>query len=201
RIHVVEEGENLYRIGLLYGLPWLVIDEYNGLSEPDQISVGQELRIPPSGEPAEEATPESANPGAVAAGSALETADARPMAGIGAAPEEKVVITSSAAVHIVEPGETLFSISTRYGAIWAQVAEANGLATPNQIYAGQILKIPADIPGPTPVFRHQVHAGETLARIAGQYGVALADLADANGLAAPFVIYRGQLLVIPDLNE
>jgi LysM repeat protein len=202
RIHVVVAGENLYRIGLQYGLSWVVIAEYNGLSDPNQISVGQELRIPPSDEPASGATPESTNPSdAVAAGPALEPAGVRAAAGTGAVPKEKVVITASAAVHLVGPGETLYSISTRYGANWAQVAEANGLVTPNQIYAGQMLKIPADIPGPAPVFTHQVHAGETLARIAAQYDVALADLADANGLAAPYIIFRGQLLIIPGMDD
>jgi LysM repeat protein len=189
RIHIVVAGENLYRIGLQYGLSWVVIAEYNGLSDPNQISVGQELRIPPPDEPASEATPVSSDPsGAV-------------VTGTGAVPEEKVVITASAAVHLVGAGETLYGISARYGAHWAQVAEANGLATPNQIYAGQMLKIPADIPGPAPVFTHQVHADETLARIAAQYGVALADLANVNGLAAPYVIFRGQLLIIPGMDD
>ncbi len=48
RIHVVQPGENLYRIGLQYGLSWVAIAEYNGITNPDAISAGQELRIPPS---------------------------------------------------------------------------------------------------------------------------------------------------------
>jgi LysM repeat protein len=48
RIHVVQAGENLYRIGLLYGLSWVAIAEYNGIVDPNAITVGQELRIPPS---------------------------------------------------------------------------------------------------------------------------------------------------------
>jgi LysM repeat protein len=46
--HVVQAGENLYRIGLLYGLSWVAIAEYNGITDPNTITVGQELRIPPS---------------------------------------------------------------------------------------------------------------------------------------------------------
>ena len=46
-IHVVQPGENLYRIGLKYGLSWVAIAEYNGLANADAITVGQELRIPP----------------------------------------------------------------------------------------------------------------------------------------------------------
>ena len=48
RIHVVQPGENLYRIGLKYGLSWMAIAEYNGITNPNAISAGQELRIPPS---------------------------------------------------------------------------------------------------------------------------------------------------------
>lgn len=47
-IHVVQPGENLYRIGLQYGVSWVAIAEYNGITDPDAISAGQELRIPPS---------------------------------------------------------------------------------------------------------------------------------------------------------
>lgn len=63
RIHIVAAGENLYRIGLQYGLSWVAIADYNGLADPDQISVGQELRIPPSPTVTPEiATPEAAIP-------------------------------------------------------------------------------------------------------------------------------------------
>lgn len=45
-IHIVQPGENLYQIGLLYNLTWQVIADYNGITNPDAIDVGQELRIP-----------------------------------------------------------------------------------------------------------------------------------------------------------
>jgi len=44
--HVVQVGENLYRIGLLYGLPWTVIADANGISDPKSVYVGQTLIIP-----------------------------------------------------------------------------------------------------------------------------------------------------------
>lgn len=45
-IHVVQPGETLYQIGLLYGLAWQAIAEYNDIANPDAIDVGQEIRIP-----------------------------------------------------------------------------------------------------------------------------------------------------------
>lgn len=44
--HVVQSGENLYRIGLLYGLPWTVIATANGISDPRALYAGQILIIP-----------------------------------------------------------------------------------------------------------------------------------------------------------
>ena len=105
------------------------------------------------------------------------------------------------AVVAVAAGDTLYGISRQYGVDWAQVAEANGLATPNQLYPGQLLKIPPDVPGPTPEFNHRVHNGETLSSLARQYGLSADELAAANGLSTPYTIYSGQMLVIPSDEE
>lgn len=48
RIHVVQAGENLYRIGLQYGISWTVLAEYNNLTNANDLEVGQQLRIPPT---------------------------------------------------------------------------------------------------------------------------------------------------------
>jgi LysM repeat protein len=48
RIHVVKEGENLFRIALQYGLTYQQLATYNGITDPASIFVGQELRIPAS---------------------------------------------------------------------------------------------------------------------------------------------------------
>ena len=160
-IHVVQPGENLYRIGLQYGLSWVDIAEYNGILDPNAIFAGQEIRIPP--QPA-------------------------------TAPESSSL---APAVVTVSPGDTLYEIAKQAGVGWNLIAEANGLAAPNHIYAGQKLKIPADAPGPAVAFSHHVHRGETLSGIARQYGVLPAALAEANGLATPYVIFPGQELAIP----
>jgi LysM repeat protein len=44
--HVVQEGENLYRIALQYGVTWQQLAEFNGITNPDSVFVGQVLRIP-----------------------------------------------------------------------------------------------------------------------------------------------------------
>jgi LysM repeat protein len=42
----------------------------------------------------------------------------------------------------VAPGETLYSIATRYGTSSDALAAANGLSNPNQLFVGQVLYLP-----------------------------------------------------------
>ena len=46
RVHSVQAGENLYRIGLLYGCTVAQLVEHNGLTNPDSLEIGQQIRIP-----------------------------------------------------------------------------------------------------------------------------------------------------------
>lgn len=194
-IHVVQPGENLYRIGLKYGISWVVIAEYNGIANADALSAGQELRIPPTPTP----TPETDSAGPEEDEITLSDVPTAEAIAEGMPPADPAPIISSAAEDTVTvaAGDTLYDIARRYGISWEQVAEANGLAAPNQIFAGQVLKIPADVPGPTHAFTHQVRRGDTLAGIARQYGLATTALAEANGLTIPYVIFPGQEITIP----
>jgi LysM repeat protein len=102
-------------------------------------------------------------------------------------------------VHIVQSGETLYSIARSYGVnMWA-IARANGITDPNHIYAGQRLVIPT---GQAGGIRHTgtvhvVQSGETLYSIANRYGVSMWAIARANGITNPNLIYVGQRLAIP----
>lgn len=106
RVHVVQAGENLYRIGLQYGISWTVLAEYNNIANPNRVEVGQQIRIPPTEGAAPDATP------------------------------------APSVTHVVQAGETLFIISQQYGVSWPDIAEANNLAPPYTIQAGQELTIP-----------------------------------------------------------
>jgi LysM repeat protein len=46
-IHVVQPGENLFRIALRYNMSHHYLASYNGISNPNAIYVGQQIRIPP----------------------------------------------------------------------------------------------------------------------------------------------------------
>jgi lipoprotein NlpD len=70
RVHVVRRGETLYKIAWQHGVDQRQLARWNGLRDPDVISVGQRLRLTP---PAlARATPRA--PAASAAGSTARTA-------------------------------------------------------------------------------------------------------------------------------
>ena len=50
---------------------------------------------------------------------------------------------------------------------------------------------------PTAVRSHLVQAGETLGQIAERYGTTVEALARVNELEAPYIIYQGQVLIVP----
>ena len=45
-LYTVQQGDNLYELGLLFGMSWKRIAERNGLTDAGKIFVGQVLRIP-----------------------------------------------------------------------------------------------------------------------------------------------------------
>lgn len=109
--------------------------------------------------------------------------------------------------YTVQPGDNLFRIALRYGVSMDALAQANNITDPAHIYVGQVLVIPglsnpdssSDVQNPliasTPV-THIVQPGETLASIAAQYHVTVDEIMQANSIANPNKIYRGQELKI-----
>lgn len=102
-------------------------------------------------------------------------------------------------VHIVQRGETLFSIAQRYGSTTDALAHANGLPDPRRIYVGQRLTIPgggyqASLEETDP---HVVQAGDTLTAIARRYRTTWQALARFNGMLSPDVLYAGQVIRVP----
>ncbi|MDF2715277.1 MAG: hypothetical protein K0R28_2202 [Paenibacillus sp.] len=53
--------------------------------------------------------------------------------------------------YVVQPGDTLYAIASRYGVTVQALMQANGFTSPGQLYAGQTIFIPRPTPpGPFP---------------------------------------------------
>jgi len=100
-VHVVQPGENLFRISLRYGVSIDAILQANGLASADNIYVGQRLIIPST----------ASSSGSVTVASEMQAPEGR--------------------IHIVQPGENLFRIGLRYSVSAADLMTANQLPNIN----------------------------------------------------------------------
>jgi LysM repeat protein len=121
---------------------------------------------------------------------------------LGAVPAPPIQPPIETGTYVVQRGDTLTSIGARHGTTVNELVALNGLWNPNLIYVGQVLKIPGGAPAPSPpiadVCIYWVKPGDTLTRIALQYGSTVWAIAIANNLANPSFIYVGQELIIPN---
>jgi LysM repeat protein len=104
--YTVQEGDNLFRIALRFGLTTQELAAANGITNVDVLSVGTVLTIPGGGDGA----------GGEPAGGETE--------------------------YVVQAGDTLFRIATRYGLTVDELASYNGITNPDALSIGQVIRIP-----------------------------------------------------------
>jgi len=210
-VHVVQPGENLFRIAIYYGTTVDAIQAANAMDSV-YIYVGQRLTIPGA---AGVTPPETAltppDPGA-------EEPTPVPTPGSPAL---------DARSYVVQLGDSLTGIAARLNVNVWDLMMTNGLVMGNLLYAGQELIVPgadavegpmdgsppeaeatatptpearageANEPEPEPastVGTYTVQRGDTLTRIAARFGTSVASISALNGIANPSAIYVGQTL-------
>ncbi len=190
--HTVRGGETLGTIATSYGVSLYDLQKLNGIWT-YLIYPGQELAIPAGGRPPAEAP-------------VNEPVD-QPPATVEAAPAIKPD------THIVQRGETLFSIAQRYDVPVDLLMQANGIGDPRRIHSGLVLRISNLEAAPPPqsaglsaspnVNREQytVLPGEFLSTIGNKLGMSWLALAEINGITNPDSVYAGAVLQIPTAEE
>lgn len=98
-------------------------------------------------------------------------------------------------IHVVKPGESLYSIARFYGASQNRIASENELRNPNELVIGQTLVITEG------TSKHKVQPGQSIYLIASQYGVSVRALLAANPNINPAQLSVGQIINIPIRTE
>lgn len=105
-------------------------------------------------------------------------------------------VQPSGTTYIVQPGDTLSGIATRYGTTYQSLAAINNIADPNRIYPGQEIVIDGaatEAPAAGAVY-YTIKPGDTLSGIASTYGTTWQWLAEMNGISDPNLIYPGNTI-------
>jgi LysM repeat protein len=126
--------------------------------------------------------------------------------------------------YVVQTGDNLTRLSARFGTTIPAILSANKIASPNLVFVGQSLIIPAAAPKPdvvesptTPAptadaapenvadapnaevaATYTVKAGDSAITIARQLGVNVDELLTANGVVNRNRVYVGQVLMVPE---
>ena len=107
--------------------------------------------------------------------------------------------------YVVQAGNTLSGIASRFGTTVQALAQLNNITNPNLIYVGQVLKIYGD----NKVQRgnnnfsttYVVQSGDTLSGIASRFGTTVQELVQLNDISNPNLIYIGEVLKLPVSNS
>jgi LysM repeat protein len=114
--HVVQPGETLWSIALANNLTTRTVAVFNGLSEDAMVIAGETVQVPTVDEGA----------------AALASAGSGSSSG-----------SASGADHLVQPGESLWSIAVANGLTVQEVASFNGLSEDALLIAGETIQVPA----------------------------------------------------------
>jgi murein DD-endopeptidase MepM/ murein hydrolase activator NlpD len=169
-IHVVQRGETLYRIALLYGSSVDAIVRANGLSDPERIQIGQRLIIPDA------------------------RADA--LTGAGGAPGALMQVTVGPADSVqalaLRYGTTVERIASQNGII---NPASIYVGLPLVLSSGSEGRAPLTV-GRTYV----VQNSDTLPGIEARFGVSAEVVARINRFNGRSWLYPGERIIIPDSN-
>lgn len=123
--------------------------------------------------------------------------------------------------YVVRADETLSAIALRFHTSPQHLAQLNGVGDPDRLRTGQLLRLPDERANYGPDYEPRVQAardtrtassyrvprvdassylvqpGDSLSAVAQSFGVSIATLAAANGIASPDMLRVGQYLTIP----
>ncbi len=198
-VHVVQRGENLFRIALQYNLFAEQVAAANGITDSNSIVVGQRLIIP-----LVTAGLDQRLSHVVAAGETLASI----AAAYSKSEAELISLNNLASADAIYIGQELIIVA---GAAEPEVTPIEFQPTATSESSGPL---PVTPPSPgggaghsfsrggtmVDTFVHTVRSGDTLFEIGLRYGLTVETLVSANNLLDPGLLNVGQKLIIPGIQ-
>lgn len=108
---------------------------------------------------------------------------------------EQPSVQPSDTTYIVQAGDTLSEIATRYGTTYQHLAAINGISNPDIIHVGDRIVIDGVVPPQSSDDEYYtIQPDDTLSGIAERYGTSYQYLAYINGISNPNKIYAGDTI-------
>ena len=99
-------------------------------------------------------------------------------------------------IHVVRPGESIYSIGRQYGVSPNKIISDNELANPGNLVVGQTIVVLGENR------RYTIKAGDSLYSVARRYGTTVQSILDANPqITSPAAISIGQTITIPPTRK
>ena len=201
----VKAGDSLSKIADLFNTSVNKIAALNELTNSETLSVGQVLAV--KGEvkaPTVSKTPKETKPVAEE--------------------KTEATVNTNASTYKVNAGDTLAVIASQFGTTTSKLVALNNLSNANSLTVGQTLKVKGSVPAPTvtapkptqtvatqtpstqtpstqtvakpsvSASTHTVKSGDSLGKIASQYGVSVSYLVNRNNLSNANDLSVGQVL-------
>lgn len=158
--HTIQSGETLGAIAQQYNVEggYLALAAYNNIGDPDRIFAGQEIRIPPAASteaPATQSSGSTSGSGTTQSSAQQSTSTEPAAADQGESEQGEQSEDSQPAeqpqpqqetTYTVQSGDSLAAIADRFQVSggYSALAEHNGIANPEIIHPGQVLRIPVE---------------------------------------------------------
>ncbi|KQS31409.1 LysM peptidoglycan-binding domain-containing protein [Dyadobacter sp. Leaf189] len=209
--HTVVSGDTYFGIASKYNLSLRELLDLNNRGAQARLVVGQKLIVSKAGKEnaaapvVEKTTPEKTAPERIAVTRSEPAATFKTPEEI--KQETRLTADPNAEFHVVQGGQTYYSISKAYNLTIKDLFEINNLSNSDRLKVGQRLRVRRDAGNPSDneavnqaisggVQTHIVAAGETLFRIAQTYRTSIEELKRVNNISGNSVMV-GQKLKIP----
>lgn len=187
----IRSGDNLNSIARRYRTTVAYLRDINDLPRRKTLRVGMRIQVP-------DRTPLRERPGRAT------TMVAKKTTAPAAKNERRVQVSDDGRYHIVQNGDSLYTIARKYNTSVANLQRLNNIRRGRVIKVGMKIRVtPPDSSARGTASAKKVHVvkrGENLSVIAAKYNVPMSDITKKNKIRNPASLIVGTRIVIPNVE-